>query len=228
MLLNDLKSDFDRLRGGRSTVSIGRSIGVTHQAVQSALQKKFPVSGPIIRLFEELGYDLTLTFTPVSERPADLPKNDSADDSEKEPPKETRRRGSSYIDGDEWKYVIRRGEIRLKGAVRPTNASGLAAARAVMEQVEREGHDLTLLPVVGEYPTFTLTRDAYHREKITLDSRVTGDGSAIVDVLTVERWVRTNDTWKTEQVRRCASAVRVTTHFSKARGRRIIPDRPAL
>lgn len=162
MVTSNFKEDFDKLRGGLTLDAIGKRLGVPRQNIYTLLQRENVIPPQIVRLFDAIGYDITLTYTPKPD--ADLSPS---------------RKEAKHT------FQVRRGNIRLKGNVQNTKYLTVSSA-AMMSAVEDEQHDLLDLDVIGEFDNPGQANAFYQNTRKDLASTDAGKHD-VADVLVLTR-----------------------------------------
>lgn len=165
MFVGNIKDDFDKLRGSTTLDEVGKRTGVHRQAVYMSFQREHVVYPQIVRMFEAIGYDIALTFI----------KRDDFQDPDTVGGNASRRST----------FQIRRGDIRMNSRIPDTKYMTVSSS-AMMSAIEEEGHDISDLPVIGEYRNLIEANAAYQDIKKDLSSYEKG-GHDFADVMVLVR-----------------------------------------
>ena len=170
MLLNNIREDFDRLRGTKSIEDVGKSLGINRQAVSDNVNRKLIVAPNILRLFDALGYDIVLTYIPHG-RASDVGYSD--------PDRELKKDAPSFD--------VRRGTINLKTLPPITHDCSVSTA-TILGVLADEGHDLLHDETLQTLSTFDALNKAasyFKAQKKDLHSHDVGELHSAADVLTI-------------------------------------------
>lgn len=165
MVLNNIKDDFDSLRGRRSYASIANDLGIAKQSLARGLTRDAVVAREITRFFEAIGYDIVLTFVPKDAAPdATMYVSDSST--------------------EKMIYRIRRGNVEVDF---PNDNSYIVSSHDVKDLVEAKGYDLTMLPLIGEFDTYPKANSVYQSQKknLVLHSTLPGNRTITADVVAI-------------------------------------------
>ena len=164
MLINNIKEDFDKLRGDKTYEDVGNILGVKKQAVHADLMKRIVVSPVVSRIFESIGYDIAFTYVPRGTGAVSAP--------------EIQKQTGKHV------YIIRRGYVRLGSYLENTSSNAVSAA-SVLESVLSEKHDLTSLQVSGTFENTQMANAFYQSQRKDLHSHDEGRLCSIAEVVTI-------------------------------------------
>lgn len=167
MFRGNIKEDFDNLRGDMTLEDVGKELGVHKQTIFMSFQRENVVAPQIVRLFDAIGYDISLTFIPKG---SDAAITDTAEVKAKRP---------------RTMYQIRRGTIRMNNQVPNTKYMEVSSV-GMMTAIDAEGHDLSTLPIIAEIDNRLKAKAFYQEQRKDLKSREFR-GHDLADVLTISR-----------------------------------------
>lgn len=166
MFVTDIRKDFDNLRGDATLSNIGGKMGITEQAISMLFQRTNVISPAVVRLFEAIGYDISLTFSPVGES-------------------NTVIRDTSRVRANKIIFQVRRGYVDLPVIV-PNTKRTTVSSTGMMNALAAVDYDLSSLELIGEYRNQFDANCKYQEAKKQLSSKADRSHD-IADVLVMTK-----------------------------------------